>query len=98
MENVLSTPICVEPILLNRKSTSYNIYINYFNENNPYMRYLNEHNQQENQYIGTQMNSEICKFYPIPLHIMDGEVTFTVKWIENVVLDLHTGDAFKKVK
>ena len=88
MENVFSISICVEPILLNRKSTSYNIYIDY----------LNEHNQQKNQYIGTQMNSEICKFYPIPLHIMDGEVTFTVKWIENVVLDLHTGDEFKKVK
>ena len=89
MENVLSTPICVEPILLNRKSTSYNIYINY----------LNEHNQEKYQYIGTQMSSEKCKFYPLPLYnIMDREVTFTVKWIENVDFDLDKKDEFKEVK
>ena len=44
------------------------------------------------------MNGGKCKFYPLPLDIMDGEVTFTVEWIENVVLDLDTEDKFKEVK
>ena len=63
------------------------------------MRYLNEHNQQENQYIGTQMNSKTCKFYPIPLYnIMNEHATFTVKWIENVNFDLDEEDEFEEVK
>ena len=89
MENVFSISICVEPILLNRKSTSYNIYIDY----------LNEHNQQKNQYIGTQMNSETCKFYPIPMYnIINERAIFIVKWIENVDFDLGEEDEFKEVK
>ena len=88
MENVFSISICVEPILLNRKSTSYNIYIYYFNE----------HDQEKYQYIGTQMYSKECKFYPIPLYIMYGHATFTVKWIENVDFDLDKKDKFKEVK
>ena len=59
---------------------------------------MNEHNQQKNQYIGTQMNSETCKFYPIPLHISEGFAKFTVKWIENVDFDLDKKDKFKEVK
>ena len=89
MKNVFSTSICVKPILKNRKSTSYNIYIDY----------LNEHNQEKNQYIGTQMNSEICKFYPIPSYdAVNRKATFTVKWIENVDFDLDKKDKFKEVK
>ena len=44
------------------------------------------------------MYSEICKFYPIPLYIMNGHAIFTVRWIENVDFDLDEKDKFKKVK
>ena len=45
------------------------------------------------------MNSEICKFYPLPLYnIMHREAIFTVKWIENVDFNLNEEDKFKEVK
>ena len=42
------------------------------------------------------MNSEKCKFYPVPLR--NEHATFTVRWIENVDFDLDEKDKFKKVK
>ena len=44
------------------------------------------------------MNSEKCKFYPIPSRIRNEDAVFTVKWIENVDFDLDKKDEFKEVK